>query len=195
MGAASGRTRFLRHRREAARRLHLSRCRRLSPLLPRFALSVARNSQRRQLLGVELRTATTVESLIREGRRIIGLATMRGPLYAAWSFLPKAMPAISSAVKDSIAPVIPRKAPPFSTAFNKSSSFQPAQSKIAFVWARPGRRLRFLLQSRPVPFKCACDAVQQSPGLDFKLSSCRPRPAPLSTADPGNFSIGSWRCR
>ncbi len=37
--------------------------------------------------GVSLRTETTVESLIREGRRIIGVATTRGPLYGRLIFL------------------------------------------------------------------------------------------------------------
>jgi electron transfer flavoprotein-quinone oxidoreductase len=37
--------------------------------------------------GVSLRTETTVESLIREGRRIIGVATTSGPLYGRLTFL------------------------------------------------------------------------------------------------------------
>jgi electron transfer flavoprotein-quinone oxidoreductase len=37
--------------------------------------------------GVELLTKSTVESLIRAGRRIIGVATTRGPLYAQLTFL------------------------------------------------------------------------------------------------------------
>jgi len=37
--------------------------------------------------GVALMTETTVESLIRDGRRVIGIATTRGPLYANLVFL------------------------------------------------------------------------------------------------------------
>ncbi|HTU90214.1 MAG TPA: FAD-dependent oxidoreductase, partial [Gemmataceae bacterium] len=37
--------------------------------------------------GIAVRTETTVESLIREGRSIIGVATTRGPLYAQLVFL------------------------------------------------------------------------------------------------------------
>src|SRR5579871_3963666 len=37
--------------------------------------------------GVVLRTETTVERLIREGRRVIGVATSRGPLYTRLVFL------------------------------------------------------------------------------------------------------------
>ncbi len=37
--------------------------------------------------GVVLKTQTTVESLIREGRRIVGVATSRGPFYAKLVFL------------------------------------------------------------------------------------------------------------
>ncbi|HZV06993.1 MAG TPA: FAD-binding protein, partial [Gemmataceae bacterium] len=37
--------------------------------------------------GIVLRTETTVESLIRNGRRIIGVATTRGPVYAKLTFL------------------------------------------------------------------------------------------------------------
>jgi len=37
--------------------------------------------------GVSLRTETTVESLIRAGRRIVGVATTRGPLYGRLTFL------------------------------------------------------------------------------------------------------------
>ncbi len=37
--------------------------------------------------GVALKTQTTVESLIREGRRIVGVATSRGPFYANLVFL------------------------------------------------------------------------------------------------------------
>jgi flavin-dependent dehydrogenase len=38
-------------------------------------------------LGVEVRTDTTVESLLRDGRRIVGVATTGGPLFARMVFL------------------------------------------------------------------------------------------------------------
>ncbi len=53
-------------------------------LRPRFTQHLATRAQEH---GVVLRTETTVESLIREGRRIIGVATTGGPLYAQLVFL------------------------------------------------------------------------------------------------------------
>jgi len=44
-------------------------------------------AQAAQRLGVTILTETTVESLIREGGRIIGVSTHRGPLYADLVFL------------------------------------------------------------------------------------------------------------
>lgn len=53
-------------------------------LRSRFDSHLAETARRE---GVEVRTATTVASLIREGRRIIGVATTHGPVYAKLTFL------------------------------------------------------------------------------------------------------------
>lgn len=53
-------------------------------LRSRFTQNLAEKAQR---YGIVLWKETTVESLIREGRRIIGVATTRGPLYAKLVFL------------------------------------------------------------------------------------------------------------
>jgi flavin-dependent dehydrogenase len=53
-------------------------------LRSRFSQKLAEAARR---YGVTLRTETTVESLIRDGRRIIGVATTHGPLYARLTFL------------------------------------------------------------------------------------------------------------
>jgi flavin-dependent dehydrogenase/electron transfer flavoprotein alpha/beta subunit len=53
----------------------------LRPFFDRHLGEIARG------LGVAVKSATTVESLIRDGRRIIGVATSRGPLYSDLVFL------------------------------------------------------------------------------------------------------------
>jgi len=53
-------------------------------LRSRFSLHLAETAC---AYGVALHTETTVESLIREGRRILGVATTRGPFYAPLVFL------------------------------------------------------------------------------------------------------------
>ena len=53
----------------------------LRPLFDHHLAQIARRH------GVALLAETTVESLIREGRRIIGAATTRGPLYSDLLFL------------------------------------------------------------------------------------------------------------
>src|SRR5262245_54547422 len=53
-------------------------------LRPRFTQHLLETARR---YGIYLWTETTVESLIRAGRRIVGVATTRGPLYADLVFL------------------------------------------------------------------------------------------------------------